>query len=204
VPKWAIWSLTAAFAAIVVTAANVLLAIWPDDPPAKATAVVSILWGRLSVSVTPNDRLMLVAMLTGVIGSMVHAMTSFADFAGNARLSRAWIPWYLLRPFIGMGLALFFYVVVRAGLLSVQTQVGDINPYGIAAIAGLAGMFSKQATDKLNETFTTLFKTGDQVGDAQRSGKLLKHHPTKPTDATKTRNATKPANAGVVKDERPL
>jgi hypothetical protein len=36
---------------------------------------------------------------------------------------------------------------------------GDLSPYGVAAVAGLAGLFSKQATDKLREVFETLFKT---------------------------------------------
>lgn len=33
-------------------------------------------------------------------------------------------------------------------------------------------MFSKQATDKLDEVFTTMFKTSTQTGDAQRGHKL--------------------------------
>jgi hypothetical protein len=34
-----------------------------------------------------------------------------------------------------------------------------VNPYGMVALAGLVGMFTKQATDKLSEVFSTLFKT---------------------------------------------
>ena len=34
-----------------------------------------------------------------------------------------------------------------------------MNLYGLTAISGLVGMFSKQATTKLSEVFTTLFKT---------------------------------------------
>jgi nitrogen regulatory protein PII len=32
-----------------------------------------------------------------------------------------------------------------------------LNPYGVAAFAALAGMFSRQATDKLREVFETVF-----------------------------------------------
>jgi hypothetical protein len=38
-----------------------------------------------------------------------------------------------------------------------------MNAYGIAAISALAGMFSKQATDKLREIFDTLFRTQQPV-----------------------------------------
>jgi len=36
---------------------------------------------------------------------------------------------------------------------------GDLSPYGITALAGLTGMFSKQATDKLREVFDDFFRT---------------------------------------------
>jgi hypothetical protein len=52
-----------------------------------------------------------------------------------------------------------------------------VNQYGVAALAALAGMFSKQATDKLDEIFTTMFKTSEQAGDAQRSHKLNENAP---------------------------
>ena len=32
-----------------------------------------------------------------------------------------------------------------------------INPFGIAAISGMVGMFSKQATEKLGRLFYTIF-----------------------------------------------
>ena len=80
--------------------------------------------------------------------------------------------WYLiLRTPIGIALALLFYLVLRGGLIAptLSTTPADptpkshawtlLNPYGLAAIAAMAGMFSKQATDKLSELFDTLFKT---------------------------------------------
>jgi hypothetical protein len=183
VSTWVMWLLTLLFALIVVAAIDILFSIWPTDAPQQAgSASVPIFWGSLAVTLSHNDRMMLIAILMGVIGAMVHAMTSFADFVGNRRLARNWLPWYFLRPLIGSGLSLFFYVGFRAGLLTTATAQGDINPFGIAAIGGLAGMFSKQATDKLNEVFTTMFKTST-AGDANRGGKLGPNAPTKPTGA---------------------
>jgi hypothetical protein len=47
-----------------------------------------------------------------------------------------------------------------------------VNPYGVAALSGLAGLFSKQATDKLREVFETLFRVARGAGDAQRKDDL--------------------------------
>lgn len=64
-----------------------------------------------------------------------------------------------LRPFIGSALALLVYFAARGGLISGNAGAKDLSPYGIGALAALAGMFSKQATDKLREVFENLFKT---------------------------------------------
>ena len=79
---------------------------------------------------------------------------------------RSWIWWYLLRPYVGVPLAVLFYFVVRAGFLSSGVSAGEVNRFGIAAIAGLVGMFSVKATDKLKELFDTLFKTESERKDA--------------------------------------
>jgi hypothetical protein len=71
-----------------------------------------------------------------------------------------------------MALALVFYFVVRGGFLTTSGGAKDINPYGIAALAGLVGMFSKQATDKLSEVFSTLFRAAKGEGDDKRAGSL--------------------------------
>jgi hypothetical protein len=43
--------------------------------------------------------------------------------------------------------------------------------YGIAAISGLVGLFSKQATDKLREVFDTAFRV-NKGGDSERADNL--------------------------------
>lgn len=125
-----------------------------------------------------ETRLILLVLLAGAIGSYVHATSSFVDYLGNRTFISSWGWWYLLRPFIGMMLALLFYFVFRGGFVTAGTnQGGDaaaafINPFGVAALAGLVGMFSKVAADKLNEVFLTMFKPAAEHGDAQRGNKL--------------------------------
>jgi hypothetical protein len=127
---------------------------------------------------TLEVRLLLLVLLAGAIGSYIHASSSFVDYLGNRTLISSWVWWYLLRPFIGMMLALLFYFVFRGGFITAGVNQGGeaaasfINPFGIAAMAGLVGMFSKVASDKLNEVFLTLFAPKAGEGDAQRGDKL--------------------------------
>lgn len=120
-----------------------------------------------------DERLLLLVIVAGILGSFIHGATSIADYLGNNRFSSRWTWFYLLRPVIGMALALVFYFVIRGGFLTTNVGATDINPYGIAALAGLVGMFSKQATDKLSEVFSTLFKSGSGEGDEKRKDSLI-------------------------------
>jgi hypothetical protein len=104
-------------------------------------------------------RLLLIVIISGALGSYIHSATSFVDFVGNRTITSSWVWWYILRTFIGMALSVVLYFVVRAGFISINASSADINPFGFAAIAGMAGMFSKQAMEKLREVFDNLFKT---------------------------------------------
>ena len=119
-----------------------------------------------------DERLILLVIIAGMLGAFVHGATSLADYLGNNSFNKTWTWFYLLRPAIGMALALVFYFVIRGGFLTTSGGAKDINPYGIAALAGLVGMFSKQATDKLGEVFGTLFRSAEGEGDAKRKDPL--------------------------------
>lgn len=108
--------------------------------------------------VEKESRLALLVILSGALGSFIHTATSFSRYIGHDMFFKRWIWWYILRPFIGSALALIFYFVIRGGLFT-STSSNEINLYGMLAISGLVGMFSKQATDKLDELFNNLFKT---------------------------------------------
>ena len=148
----------------------VLVKIWPGKIPLDDTnggTQVSLL--GLVFSLMPETRYLLIVAVTGALGSYIHLATSFADYMGNRRMVWSWSWWYILRPFIGMTLAVILYFVVRGGLVTGDS--GAVNPYGIAAIAGMAGMFSKQATDKLREVFENLFRT-ESPPDLHRGDKM--------------------------------
>jgi hypothetical protein len=118
--------------------------------------------------------LLLLVILAGGLGGSIHTATSYATYIGNKSFVKSWSWWYVLRPFIGMALALLFYFALRGGIIMVtgDSSGEDLNPFGIAAIAGMVGMFSKQAADKLRELFDNMFKTEKGKGDDERADKL--------------------------------
>jgi hypothetical protein len=66
-----------------------------------------------------------------------------------------------MRPGIGSALAIMVYFVLRAGLITGagQQATANLNPFGIASVAALSGLFSKQALQKLREVFDQICTT---------------------------------------------
>ncbi|PJN22963.1 hypothetical protein [Kitasatospora sp. CB02891] len=141
---------------------------------------------------TSNTAMLIAVLAASGLGSFVHAATSFATYAGNRQLLPSWLPWYLLRTAIGGALALLVYFLLRGGLFANGTDGTATNPYGFAGIAGLCGLFSKQATDKLREIFDTVLTTRDGAGDDERDDKIQPTAPTSPTGAPAPANPATP------------
>ena len=45
----------------------------------------------------------------GALGSYIHAGTFFVSYVGNRNFVASWTWWYVLRPFIGLALAVIFF-----------------------------------------------------------------------------------------------
>lgn len=136
---------------------GLIIVVWQWPVPAGADDVT------LPFLTGVEDPLMLLAALAGALGAFIHLATSLTSYIGNRRLFRSWVAWYVLRPFIGAALGFLGYFVLHAGLLA--DGGGDaINRYGVVALAGLFGMFSKQAVDKLREVFDTLMNGSKNDG----------------------------------------
>ena len=130
-----------------------LIRVWPVALTTAGAAVWS-----------PEGRFLIIAAAAGALGSYIHLATSFVDYAGKRTLLQSWGWWYFLRPSIGAALALVVYFVLRAGLISGsgEAATANLNPYGVASVSALAGMFSKQATEKLREVFENICATKPQ------------------------------------------
>jgi len=156
-----------------------LFKIFPPNPWGTWGSQPISFLSRYLVWTTLEERLILLVVAAGALGSYIHSATSYADYRGNQQFNPSWLLWYILRPLVGVCLALVVYFAMRGGLLSVvlggaaandAAKAENMNPFGIGAISGLTGMFSKQAADKLAEVFTTLFKSG---GDTNRKDSLV-------------------------------
>jgi hypothetical protein len=161
--------------------ANYIIVVNPAAPapsPTPATSeptyenVVLFRWffGGYMLWLMRDVRLLLLVIVAGGVGTLVHIASSFSTFVGNRALKKSWICWYVLRPVVGMALAVLFYCALRGGFLAVGTDSHNVNLYGVVALSALAGLFSKQAADKLEEVFCTMFKTDN---DKDRKDKLL-------------------------------
>ncbi|MGY6022216.1 hypothetical protein [Streptomyces spinosirectus] len=161
--------LTAVLLVLVVSLAAVLVQTWP--PPVTAPGAAArerpsgaglLLWH----AVLPRDtRLFLVVAAAGGLGSLIHVLRSLYEYVGNRRLRRSWLLMYALEPVVGAVLALVVYCVLRGGLTTTMASSGDINPYGVAAVAALVGMFSRQTVQKLVTVFDTLLAPAEQSTD---------------------------------------
>jgi len=149
-----------------------LVTLWPAVEAAKKGEDGTLTWFWNSWTVTADTTLLLLVAIVSALGSYVHVTVSFSDFAGNRQLVTSWMWWYVLRVFVGSSLAVLFYFAIRGGFFSSTSDTGQVNVYGIAALSGLVGLFSKQATDKLREIFDTAFRTQEGYGDDVRSDSM--------------------------------
>ena len=179
--------------AVGVTLIYILIKIWPKVPhgttaegTAKTTAAASgaadkqidLFWGLFQFNLLAETALIVLAAVMGGIGATVFIAVSFSDYVGNRRFARSWVWFYIVRLFVGPALALIFYFALRGGFLASSSNGGDINPYGVAAMAGLVGLFSKQAGDKLRQVFDALFQVDPGHGDAARGDGVANPAPT--------------------------
>lgn len=118
-------------------------------------AKVSFLW--ITFTLWDEQRLFLLVLLGGAIGSYLRSTITFASHAEKGEMpQRNWIWWCILQTYIGMLLAAVFYMVQRGTTTSAQAGFQQINIFTTVGIACLVGLFSPQATDKLGAFFDAL------------------------------------------------
>jgi hypothetical protein len=108
------------------------------------------------VSSSRTKSLLIFVFGMGALGAYLQSAMSFVTYVGNRQFLSSWLLWYLFRPWLGGILAVLFFFVIGAGFVVGQsvTQI-----FSVAAISGLVGLFSAQATLKLKELVETIFTT---------------------------------------------
>ena len=136
-----------------------IIAFWPVIPPEgvdqSASQVTQFLWWRVDLQL--ELRLLVTVVMAGALGGLIHCLRSLIRYVGTRELARSWYLYYLGVPLVGGILSLLFYFVLRGGLFSPQVSVSETNPFGFVAVAGLVGMFSDKAAEKLKELADSLF-----------------------------------------------
>lgn len=140
-----------------------LIGVWPvvnvatADRAAQKPTAIPLVFGLWRPKVSGDTALFVLVIVASLLGSLVHVATSFAAHSAQRNLTVSYLWWYPMRFVVGTGLGLLIYVALRGGLFSGDFTSKEVNPYGIAAVTGLTGMFSKQATAKLAQLFDVAF-----------------------------------------------
>ena len=130
-----------------------------------------------TLSLSREGRLFVIVLLAGALGGMVHTLRSLYWYVGNRNLRYSWLLMYATLPITGAALALIAYVVLRGGLTTTFASSEDISPFGIAAVAALVGLFSRETAEKLKSVFETLLAPAERGKDQAIPIRVERIHP---------------------------
>jgi hypothetical protein len=168
VPALVIVVLALVFVAISGVLIYTIIQVWPPPAPtdgSQAPTSSAFDYFGFSFTLPAEARIFVVIVASGAVGGAIHSLRSLMWYVGNRNLVWSWVLMYCLLPLIGALLATIFYVVLRGGLLTVQTSSSSLNVYGFAAVGALVGLFSEQAAMKLKDVFTAMFSPAAQGTD---------------------------------------
>jgi len=151
----------------------------------EADAANGLAEKRWTTAIAAEDRLappqrsvLIMVILLGTLGGLIHLASSLTIFVGNRDLKRSWIVYYLLAPVQGAALAPLLYLLLKSAVLAPQYSDGggtqNLNLTAIYAFAALTGLFSKQAVEKLADVFATIFgsiEAKDKTRDGAKAGR---------------------------------
>jgi hypothetical protein len=134
-----IWHLALAIATTLLT-----LLWWPLAEQAATTTVQSN-----GFSFTRSSGVLLLAIVGGLAGSLVHTITIFGSRVGRGSFEASYVWWNVLRPFGAVLLALIFVAAVHSSLF-VLSGGDSTNSDAVAFVAGgLAGLFTDAVLQRL-------------------------------------------------------
>lgn len=135
-----------------------LLKLWPYAALVGKTAPVWHVW-KFKLTISEEARYIMIVAIMGALGGLAFSARSFAYYIGVNKFKISYTCWYILRPVIGSILAIIFYFAFRAAFFSLSASTEDLNAFGIAALGGIVGLFSRETIDKLDELFKRILPT---------------------------------------------
>jgi hypothetical protein len=147
-----------------------LLSIWPGSTKDLAmndtsSRTISYLF-LMPCTVGPEFLLAATMVLAGFLGACVYSLYAIILHLSPEQedFDKAWTGWYILRPILGAGLALIAYVLLRGGLLSISSNVSNLNFLGFTGFSFMVGLFTEQTMHKLNDLADAWFATDQASG----------------------------------------
>jgi hypothetical protein len=147
-----------------------LVSFWPETAavagaqPDDAGDSVRFLWW--TVGSPSRETTLFIAVLTaGAIGGCIHSLRSLYWYVGNRNLRYSWLLMYFTLPIVGAMMALVTYLVLRGGLTTAVAGPEGVNPFGLAAVSALVGLFSREAAEKLRMVFETVLTSAEKGRD---------------------------------------
>jgi hypothetical protein len=138
--------------------------LWPwssvDLTPSATRSITFyfLIWKLGTFAVGPEVLLLYIVLLSGIIGACVWSLYALSSHMSAAQdFDRNWAAWYFVRPFLGGGLALALYALLRAGLFTATSGVSATSVVGVSALSFLVGLFAENAIHKLHDIADTVF-----------------------------------------------
>ncbi|MFL6263480.1 MAG: IPT/TIG domain-containing protein [Thermoanaerobaculia bacterium] len=129
-----------------------------DKSTGKPVATFSYTYGQPF-----SPLLFLLVALAGGIGASLHALRSLYWYTGNRKAVESWLLMYLLLPWTGALMAIVFYLIISAGLMTPDQASNPLIAVGIAVIVG---MFSREAAQKLENIADAVLTKASNGADA--------------------------------------
>ena len=163
------------------TALLALMSVWPSTANQLAlnttrslNITIPLIGSYLphaSYVVGPELLLFSAMILAGMLGACVYSLYAISLHLGSYEdFNSSWTAWYFARPWLGGGIAIALYLLIRSGLFTLNTSVNSLNLLGLAGLSMLVGLFTEQVLHKLNDLIDTLFGAGPANAPGGKSG----------------------------------
>jgi hypothetical protein len=131
--------------------------LWPSVEAATTTGANAAALAGTSWTPTDEIALLLWVAAFGAFGGSLQTIGALTRYVRDARVNVTLLWSSTLHAFVGIALAVLLWVVLLALLFGGEPPIDDLNRFGIAALAGLLGVFAVQVTDKLKDVLDGLF-----------------------------------------------
>ena len=102
-----------------------------------------------STTLTREGHHLIIVLCMGLLGASADSLRWLGDEVRQETFVKVAALAYVFRPWFGCVIAIFFYGMLRGGLVSGPGGSREINAYGLAGVSGLAGFSATQLINRL-------------------------------------------------------